>query len=137
MLKTVMVHQQKQYKCYNHNLSSLFQYLCITLVIKKLYEFEISTLDDFLILFINLNTNFLLKGGKFKTSQIRNSQEGLKYEGTFNTLLKTTLTLPIVLLRYLVHIGQQYKLEQYVLKRVILTPVVQCLKLHIIIFPLA
>ena len=42
-----MVHQQKQYKFYNHNLSSLFQYLCIMLVIKKLYEFEISTLDDF------------------------------------------------------------------------------------------
>ena len=63
-----MVHQQKQYKFYNHNLSSLFQYLCITLLIEKLYEFEISTLDDFLILFIKLNTNFLLKGGKFKTS---------------------------------------------------------------------
>ena len=47
MLKTVMVHQQKQHKFYNHNLSSLFQCLCITLVIKKLYEFEISTLDDF------------------------------------------------------------------------------------------
>ena len=125
-----MVHQQKQYEFYNHNLSSLFQYLCITLVIKKLYEFEISTVDDFLILFIKLNTNFLLKGRKFKTSQIRNSQEGLKDEGTFiktlNTLLKATLTLPIVLLQYLVHIGQQYKLEQYVLKRVILTPVVQC-----------
>ena len=103
MLKTVMVHQQKQYEFYNHNLSSLFQYLCIKLVIKKLYEFEISTLDDLLILFIKLNTNFLLKGGKFKTSQIRNSQEGLKDEGTFiktlNTLLKATLTLPIVLLR--------------------------------------
>ena len=141
MLKTVMVHQQKQYEFYNHNLSSLFQYLCIKLVIKKLYEFEISTLDDLLILFIKLNTNFLLKGGKFKTSQIRNSQEGLKDEGTFiktlNTLLKATLTLPIVLLRYLVHIGQQYKLEQYVLKRVILTPVVQCLKLRVSIFPLA
>ena len=68
-----MVHQQKQYKFYDQNLSSLFQYLCITLVIKKLYEFEISTLDDLLILFIKLNTNFLLKGGKFKTSQIRNS----------------------------------------------------------------
>ena len=106
-VKTVMVHQQKQYEFYNHNLISLFQYLCITLVIKKLYEFEISTLDDFLILFIKLITNFLLKGGKFKTSQIRNSQEGLKDEGTFiktlNTLLKATLTLPIVLLRYLVH----------------------------------
>ena len=51
-----MVHQQKQYKFYNHNLSSLFQYLCIMLVIKKLYEFEISTLDDSLILFIKLNT---------------------------------------------------------------------------------
>ena len=61
---------KKQYEFYNHNLSSLFQYLCITLDIKKLYEFEISTLDDFLILFIKLNTNFLLKGGKFKTSQI-------------------------------------------------------------------
>ena len=73
----------------------------------KSYKFEISTLDDFLILFIKLNTNFLLKGGKFKTSQIRNSQEGLKDEETFiktlNTLLKATLTLPIVLLRYLVH----------------------------------
>ena len=94
-----MVHQQKQYKFYNHNLSSLFQYLCRTLVIKKLNEFEISTLDDFLILFIKLSTNFLLKGGKFKTSQIRNSQEGLKDEGTFiktlNTLLKATFTLPI------------------------------------------
>ena len=77
-----MVHQQKQYKFYNHNLSSLFQYLCITLVIKKLNEFEISILDDFLILFIKLSTNFLLKGRKFKTSQIRNSQEGLKDEGT-------------------------------------------------------
>ena len=132
---------KRQYEFYNHNLSSLFQYLCIKLVIKNLYEFEISTLDDFLILFIKLNTNFLLKGGKFKTSQIRNSQEGLKDEGTFikilNTLLKATLTLPIVLLRYLVHIGQQYKLEQYVLKRVILTPVVQCLKLRTSIFPLA
>ena len=53
-----MVHQQKQYEFYNHNLSSLFQYLCITLVIKKLYEFEISTLDDLLILFIKLNTNW-------------------------------------------------------------------------------
>ena len=73
---------KRQYEFYNHNLSSLFQYLCIKLVIKKLYEFEISTLDDFLILFIKLNTNFLLKGGKFKTSQIRNSQEGLKDEGT-------------------------------------------------------
>ena len=62
----------------------------------------------FLILFIKLNTNFLLKGGKFKTSQIRNSQEGLKDEGTLiktlNNLLKATLTLAIVLLRYLVHI---------------------------------
>ena len=57
MLKTVMVHQQKQYKFYNHNLSSLFQYLCITLVIKKLNEFEISTLDDFLNLFIKFSTN--------------------------------------------------------------------------------
>ena len=36
-----MVHQEKQYKFYNHNLSSFLQYLCITLVIKKLYEFEI------------------------------------------------------------------------------------------------
>ena len=44
MLKTVIVHQEKQYKFYDHNLSSLFQYLCITLVIKKLYEFEINTL---------------------------------------------------------------------------------------------
>ena len=52
-----MVHPQKQYKFYNHNLSSLFQYLCITLVIKKLYEFEISTLDDFLIFFVKLNTS--------------------------------------------------------------------------------
>ena len=43
---------------------------------------------------------------------------------TLNTLLKATFTLPIVLLRQLVHIGQQYKLEQYSLKRVILTPVV-------------
>ena len=59
-----MVHQQQQYQFYNHNLSSLFQYLCITLVIKKLQKFEISTLDDFLILFIKLNTKFLLKGGK-------------------------------------------------------------------------
>ena len=91
-----------------------------------------------LILFIKLNTNFLLKGEKFKPSQIRNSQDELKNEGTFintlNTLLKATFTLPIVCLRYLVHIGQQYKLEQYVLKRVILTPVVQCLKLRISIF---
>ena len=31
-----MVDQEKQYKLYDHNLSSLFQYLCITLVIKKL-----------------------------------------------------------------------------------------------------
>ena len=45
-----MVHQEKQYKYYNHNLSSLSQYLYIMLLIKKLYEFEISTLDDFLIL---------------------------------------------------------------------------------------
>ena len=51
-VKTVMVHQQKQYKFYSHNLSSLFQYLCITLVIKKLYAFESSTLDDCLILLI-------------------------------------------------------------------------------------
>ena len=141
MLKTVTVHQQKHYKLYNHNLSSLFQYLGITVVIKKLYEFEISTLDDILILFLKPNTNFLLKGGKFKPSQIRNSQEGLKDEVTFiktlNTLLKATFSLPVVLLRYLVHIGQQYKLEQYVLKGVILTPVVQCLKLRISIFPLA
>ena len=70
---------KKQYEFYNQNLSILFQYLCITLVIKKLYEFEISTLGDFLILFIKLNTKFLLKGGKFKTLQIRNSQEGLKW----------------------------------------------------------
>ena len=105
-----MVLQENQYKFYNHNLSSLFQYLCTTLVIRKLYEFEISTLDHFLSLFIKLNTNFLLKGGKFKTSQIRNSQEGLKNKGTFiktiNTLLKATFTLPIVFLRYLVHIEQ-------------------------------
>ena len=40
-----MVHQEKQYKFYNHNLSSLFQYICITLVIKKLHEFEINTFD--------------------------------------------------------------------------------------------
>ena len=40
-----MVHQEKQHKFYN--LSSLFQYLRITLVIKKLYEFEINTFDDF------------------------------------------------------------------------------------------
>ena len=71
-VKTVTVHQEKQYKFYNHNLSSLFQYLCITLAIKNLYEFEIYTFDDFLILFIKLNTNFLLKGGKFKTSEIIN-----------------------------------------------------------------
>ena len=70
MLKTVLVHQEKQYKFYNHNLSNLFQYLCITLVIKKLYEFEINTFDHFLNLFIKLNVNFLLEGGKFKTSQI-------------------------------------------------------------------
>ena len=76
-----MMHQQKQYKFYNHNLSSLFNHLCIALVIKILYEFEISTLDDFLIIFIKLNTNFLLKGGKLKTSQSRNSQEGLKKKG--------------------------------------------------------
>ena len=102
--KTIQIH--------NHNLSSLFQYLCITLVIKKLYEYEINTLDDFLILFIKLSTKFLLKGGKFKTSQIRYSQEGLKDEGTFiktlNTLLKATFTLPSVLLRYLVHIESRY-----------------------------
>ena len=42
-----MVYQQKQYKFYNHNLSILFQYLCITLVIKKLYGFEINTFNDF------------------------------------------------------------------------------------------
>ena len=30
-----MAHQEKQYKFYNHNQSSLFQYLCITLVIKN------------------------------------------------------------------------------------------------------
>ena len=41
-----MVHHEKQYKFYNHNLSSLFQYLCISLVIKKLYEFEINILTD-------------------------------------------------------------------------------------------
>ena len=102
-----MVHQQKHYKFYNRNLSSLFQYLCITLVIKKLYELEISTLADFLILFIKLSTNFLLKGGKLKTSQIRNSQQGLQDEGTFiktlNTLLKATLTLPIVLFLFSPH----------------------------------
>ena len=69
MLKTVMVHQEKQYIFYKYNLSNLFQYLCITLAIKKLYEIEINTFDDFLILFIKLNTNFCLKGGKFKTSQ--------------------------------------------------------------------
>ena len=69
---------KKKYKFYNHNIRSLFRYLCITLVIKKLYEFKINTFDDFLILFVKLSTNFLLKGGKFKTSQIRNSQEGLK-----------------------------------------------------------
>ena len=46
-----MVHQEKQYKFYNHNFSSLFQYLCITLVIKKLNEFEINTFDGVLILF--------------------------------------------------------------------------------------
>ena len=28
-VKTVMEHQEKQYKFYNHNLSSLFQYICI------------------------------------------------------------------------------------------------------------
>ena len=55
-----MAHQEKQYKFYNHNLSNLFQNFCITLVIKKLYQFEINTFDDFLILFIKLNTNFLL-----------------------------------------------------------------------------
>ena len=96
-----MVHQEKQYKFYNHNRSSLFKYLCITLVIKKLYEFEINTFDDFLILFIKLNTNFLLTGGKFKTSQIRNSQEGQKNEGTFiktlNTLLKATFCYRVAL----------------------------------------
>ena len=53
---------------YNQNLSSFFQYLCITLVIKNLYEFEINTFDDFLIVLIKLNTSFLLKGGKFKTA---------------------------------------------------------------------
>ena len=41
------------YKYYNHNLSSLFQYLCITLAIKKLYEFGINIFDDLFILFIN------------------------------------------------------------------------------------
>ena len=51
-----MVHQEKQYIFYNHNLSSLFQYLCITLVIRKLYEFEINTFNDFLILFTKLKT---------------------------------------------------------------------------------
>ena len=38
---------RKKYNFFNHKLSSLFQYLCITLVIKKLYEFEINTFDDF------------------------------------------------------------------------------------------
>ena len=28
-VKTFMVHQEKQYKFYNHNLSSLFQYLYV------------------------------------------------------------------------------------------------------------
>ena len=46
-----------------------------------------STLDDFLTLFIKLNTNFLLKGGKIKTSQIRNSQEGLK-DGQIKMVLR-------------------------------------------------
>ena len=76
-----MVHQEKQYKFYNHNLSSFFQYLCITFVIKKLYEFEISTLDDFLILFIKLNTNFILKGGKFKHHRSEISKNGWKMKG--------------------------------------------------------
>ena len=71
-----MVHQQKQYEFYNHNLSSLFQYLCITLVIKNLYEFEISTLDDFLILFIKLNTNFLLKGESSKHHRSEIAKKG-------------------------------------------------------------
>ena len=31
---------KRQYEFYNHNLSSLFQYLCIKLVIKKLYELK-------------------------------------------------------------------------------------------------
>ena len=75
-----MVQPEKQYKFCNHNLSSLCQYLCITLVIKKLYEFEINTFVDVLILFIKLST---------KTSQIRNSQEGLKNEGTFIKTFKS------------------------------------------------
>ena len=40
VLKTIMVHQEKQYKFYNYNPSSLFQYLCITLVIKKNMSFK-------------------------------------------------------------------------------------------------
>ena len=73
-----MVHQEKQYKFYNHNLSSLFQYLCITLVIKKLYEFEISTLNDFLILFIKLNTNFLTV---FYIGHLRHHKEMVRLNG--------------------------------------------------------
>ena len=75
------------------------------------------------------------------TSQIGNNQEVLKSEETFikalNTLLKATCTLLIALLQNLIHIGQQNKLKQYVLKRLILIVTVQCLKLYISIFPVA
>ena len=54
MWKTVIVHQEKKrYKFYNLNLSSLFQYLCVTLIIKKFYEFEIN------ILITQINTHSL------------------------------------------------------------------------------
>ena len=44
------------------------------------YEFEVNMFDELLILFIKIITNVLLKDedGKLITSQIRNSQEGLK-----------------------------------------------------------
>ena len=75
----------KKIKIYNHNLTCLIQYLCIIFVIKnhmglKLIHWMFKNMM-FLILFIKLNTgtNFLLKGGKFRTSQIRNNQECALY----------------------------------------------------------
>ena len=65
-----MVHQQTQQKFYNHNLSSLFQYLCITFVIKKLYEFEISTLDDFFNPFHKTPYQFPSQGRKVQNITI-------------------------------------------------------------------
>ena len=62
--------------------------------------FGINIFDDSLILFIKPNADFLLKGGKFMMSEIRNSQEGLTLEETFIKVLCMQVCMAICTLMF-------------------------------------